>query len=106
MSDVVAKLHHLLKIALPLPKEGGGMVKVKSETVANIRVLMAQIIEMEQHWVTAQFREAESQTRWRPEWTAFSNSSTQSSQASQNWQELLLPPQQPQTPPKLTANRP
>ncbi|KAG0141835.1 hypothetical protein CROQUDRAFT_98257 [Cronartium quercuum f. sp. fusiforme G11] len=61
MSDAVAKLHHLLEIALPLPKEGGGTVKVASETAADIRVLMARIVEMEQHRATARFREAETE---------------------------------------------
>ncbi|KAG0150304.1 hypothetical protein CROQUDRAFT_88083 [Cronartium quercuum f. sp. fusiforme G11] len=76
MSDAIMKLHHLIEVALPLPKEGGDIVKVRSDTVTNIRTIMARVVEMDQHRATVRSRENKAETEeeraMRP--TASSNS--------------------------------
>ncbi|KAG0145665.1 hypothetical protein CROQUDRAFT_93523 [Cronartium quercuum f. sp. fusiforme G11] len=49
MPDAIQKLHHLVESALPLPRGGGGTIQVESDAAANIRILMARILEMDQH---------------------------------------------------------
>ncbi|KAG0141151.1 hypothetical protein CROQUDRAFT_99154 [Cronartium quercuum f. sp. fusiforme G11] len=46
--DALNKLHHLLEVALPLPKESGTTITVDYSSAANIRILIARIVEFEE----------------------------------------------------------
>ncbi|KAG0150668.1 hypothetical protein CROQUDRAFT_87488 [Cronartium quercuum f. sp. fusiforme G11] len=48
-SNAIQKLHLLVESTLPLPRGGGGTIQVESDTAANIRILMARVLEMDPH---------------------------------------------------------
>ncbi|KAG0149771.1 hypothetical protein CROQUDRAFT_88868, partial [Cronartium quercuum f. sp. fusiforme G11] len=62
ITKALDKLHHLLEVALPLPKRGSKAVTVNSNSAANICVLVARIMEMDERRSMVRFQAMEFET--------------------------------------------
>ncbi|KAG0142298.1 hypothetical protein CROQUDRAFT_97709 [Cronartium quercuum f. sp. fusiforme G11] len=55
ITKALDKLHHLLEVALLLPKGGGKAVTINSNFVTNICIIFTKIMEMDERRFTARF---------------------------------------------------